>query len=268
MFHYTLLITERVCFVASCHCEHFILAFCFNSELCTHCVTRNIWILVFHSSNVGGGKCFNLHKTSRVFNHPHRNKSFRMILLSFFLLYIQPDSRCCEQSRIFFRYSWCLDQRSPETVTCETLEQTNQPSVFIFVLMVACWYFLKAWCLLAYRRSTKLFCFLSLFHCNQMMHFLTEEATYLRRFLGMTDADAVVFLELQTDDQQVSKGLTSDFSRWLCLCWKIKIKTLPKDSDKQPDCWAGTHKLHHVTFHWGHKWQQSNLKQLKLHVAT
>lgn len=46
-----------------------------------------------------------------------------------------------------------------------------------------------------------------------MMHFLTEEATYLRRFLGMTDADAVVFLELQTDDQQVSKGLTSDFSR-------------------------------------------------------
>lgn len=44
-----------------------------------------------------------------------------------------------------------------------------------------------------------------------MMHFLTEEATYLRRFLGMTGTDAVVFLELQTDDQQVSKGLTSDY---------------------------------------------------------
>lgn len=152
---------------------------------------------------------------------------------------------------------------STETVTCETLEQTNQPSGFKFVLMVACWYFLKAWCLLAYRRSTTLFCFLRLFHCNEMMHFLTEEAPYLRRFLGMTGTDAVVFLELQTDDQQVSKGLTSDFSLWLWwLCSKRKIKTLPKDSDKQPDCWAGTHKLHHVTFHWGHKWQQSNLKQL------
>lgn len=138
-----------------------MLAFCFNSELCTHCVNRNIWILVFQSWNAGGGKCLllNVHKASRVFNHPHRKKSFRMILLSFFLLYIQADSRCCEQSRIFFRYSWCLDQHSTETVTCETLEQTNQPSAFIFVLMVACWYFLKAWCLLAYRRSTKLFCF-------------------------------------------------------------------------------------------------------------
>lgn len=58
-----------------------------------------------------------------------------------------------------FGQQWTIAQRRDLTLW----HKANQLNVFVFVLKLKCWSFLKAWCLLAYRRSTKLFFAFSVF---------------------------------------------------------------------------------------------------------